>query len=140
MTIDDLIHEVQRLQQEVAALAAATRQAQPPPAVPQSGLPPRPGTINPSAGAANHLNNILNGGHGIPTSHITPEEQATRVARQAAVVKCAEASRAMAMATIQWHIVLPRPNVEDWVKDPNYAWPGWDIIAAHAGSLNPRPI
>ena len=105
-------------------------------------LPPRPG--GPGSGAANHLANILNGGHGIPSSHISPEEQAKRDARQRALLACNEATRAMAMASVQ-RIVLPRPNLQDFINDPNYHWSGWDILAAaqahpSPGTHVPRPI
>ena len=141
MTVDDLIHAVQQLQREVSILAAATRQANPAPVpVPTPTLPPRPGS--PTAGAANHLTNI--GGHGIPTSHITPEEQAARDNRQRALLACNEATRAMAMASVQ-RIVLPRPNLQDFLNDPNYHWSGWDTLAAlqahpGPGTHVPRPI
>ena len=152
MTIDDLIHEVQQLQHGVALLAAEMRQANtaapqiapapvPVPA-PSHTLPPRPG--GPGSGAANHLNNLLTGGMGIPTSHITPEEQAKRDARQRALLACNEATRAMAMASVQ-RIVTPRPNLQDFINDPNYHWSGWDILAAaqahpSPGTHVPRPI
>jgi len=148
MTVDDLIREVQQLQREVAALANATRQSNAaapvpvPTPTPTPTLPPRPGS--PTAGAANHLSNILNGGSGIPTNHISPEEQAKREARQRALLACNEATRAMAMASVQ-RIVTPRPNLQDFINDPNYHWIGYDIIAAaqahpSPGTHVPRPI
>ena len=105
-------------------------------------MPPRPGG-SPTSGAANHLSNILNGGRGIPKVTITPEEQAKRDARQKAITACNEASRASMQATIQ-RIVTPKPNLDDFLNDPAFVWPGWEIIA-RAGGISgmhqrPRPI
>jgi hypothetical protein len=147
MTIEEISQALAHLAAELHAInanltAAAPLVAPVAPAPSSHTLPPRPG--NPTAGAASHLANILNGGTGIPTNHISPEEQAKRDARQRALLACNEATRAMAMASVQ-RIVLPRPNLQDFINDPNYHWPGWDILAAAQthpgpGTHVPRPI
>jgi hypothetical protein len=145
MTIEEISLALAHLAAELHAINANLTSAAPivapviPVPVPSHTLPPRPS--GPGSGAANHLANILNGGHG---GHISPEEQAKRDARQRAVMACNEATRAMAMASVQ-RIVTPRPNLQDFINDPNYHWPGWDIIAAAQahpgpGTHVPRPI
>lgn len=154
MSIEELIQQTQKLTAEVQTLTRAVTAMKQTPLIPapvpvptpapasHAGLPPRPG--GPGSGAANHLSNILNGGSGIPTNHITPEEQATRDAHQRAIQACNEATRAMAMATVQ-RIVTPKPNLQDFLADPLFRWPGYDIIAAAQahpgpGTHVPRPI
>jgi hypothetical protein len=69
----------------------------------------------------------------------TEAEKAAAVARQIALQKCTEASRAMAMGTMQ-RIVTPQPVLQNFLDDPNYVWPGWAILEASKTPQRARPI
>jgi len=145
MTVDDLIHAVQQLQREVAILATATRQANaapvpvPAPATTHT-LPPRPG--NPTAGAANHLSNILNGGshvvapHAPPQPILPPEVMARYTDDQKAYVDAFRSLGPMGA----FHMHLQPPNLNNYKNDHAYIWPGHALIASHPGGNNPRTL
>lgn len=116
MTIEDLSRAIDRVQQQIDMLKGQLAHLQSAP----NNAPVAPHNT-------------------IPTPHISPEERADQEARQKAVVRFNEASKAATQALLQ-RIVTPRPELGAFLIDPNYTWPGWDIIAAHGGHTPPRPI
>lgn len=146
MSIEELIQQTQKLTAEVQALTRAVMAMKQTPLIPAPipvptqpthtvpGLPPRPGSGLNGVNIDRVLMPSATAGKG-PTE----AEKAAQAARQAALQKCTEASRAMAMASMQ-RIVTPQPILQNFLDDPNFIWPGYAIIEAARAPSKPRPI